>query len=85
MMMLYMIRELIKRTYNYFAYTTFCYGGELVSSIFLVKLETTTKKTKNQVDDVGCQNAEIKIPRERKTFGGKKKKKTGKKKKKREL
>ena len=44
MMMLYITRELIKRTYNYFAYTTFCYGGELVSSIFLVKLETTKKK-----------------------------------------
>ena len=40
--MLYMIRELIKRTYNYFPYTSFCYGRELLSSKFFVKLETTT-------------------------------------------
>ena len=47
-MMLYMMRELIKRTYNYFAYTSFCYGRELLSSKFFVKLETTTRKKLNR-------------------------------------
>ena len=42
-MMLYLVRELIRRTSNYFSYTTFCYGRELVSSkSFIIKTGSNT-------------------------------------------